>query len=97
MCILTCGPEYKIRLRGKVFVFEFPHHYGGPAALTKRGDIATSQPGYFLDAASLWHRQGRRVTQDGFCVWTPAPTPILRHIVGNHYIYEGDKANPDQC
>lgn len=94
VCILTGGPEFKIRVRGKEFLFEFPLYFG-PAVLTKRGDIASVQPGYFLEAASLWHKQGRRMTADGYCIWTPPPKPIMKHIAGRHYLFIGEEIQAD--
>ena len=94
-CLLTGGPEFKIRVRGKTFVFEFPTYYGGPAALTKRGDIARAQPTYFLEAASLWHKQGRRMTADGYCIWTPKPKQILKHLGGRHHKLIGEEIQAD--
>lgn len=96
-CVLTGGAEYKIRIRSKTFKFEFhPTNYGGPAALTKSGEIAAAQPSYFLEAASLWHQQGRRLSDDGFCVWRYPPKDILKPLGGRHYLVTGQEDQPDQ-
>jgi hypothetical protein len=83
VCILAGGPEFKIRVTGKTYTFEFPH--AGPAVLTKTGAIAAVQPTAFLEAASLWNQQGRRMTEDGYCIWTPKPKDILKHLGGRNY------------
>ena len=95
ICILTGGSEFKIRVGGKTFVFEFPNHYGGPAALTKRGNISSVQTKAFLEAASLWDQQGRRINSEGYCVWTPPPKDILQHICGSHYLVIGQELQED--
>ena len=93
-CILTGGDEFNIRVRGKMFHFEW-HPYSGPIALTKRGDEAASQPGYFLEAASLWHQQGMRMTPDGYCVWKPKTVAITEHLGGRHYLWIRDEIQAD--
>lgn len=93
-CILSGGPEFHIRVSGKEFRFEFSEYFG-PAVLTKSGGIAASQPACFLDAASLWHKQGRRMTAGGYCIWTPKDKEILQHLGGRNYQVVGYEPQAD--
>lgn len=79
VCILTGGPEYKISVKGKVYIFECSKH-GGPAAFGKRGQLLENQPIQFLRAASAWIQQGRLVDDDGLCIWFHEAEPILQYI-----------------
>ena len=95
-CLMTGGKDFKIRVAGKEYRFEFKDCVGyGPAVLTKRDDIAASQPTAFLNAASLWHKQGRRI-RDGYCVWRNEPVEILTHMGGKHYLVSGHQEQEDQ-
>lgn len=69
--ILTvAGPTFKISVGRKIFDFEW-HSYCGPSALNKRGDPLRHQPTAFLNAASLWNQQGRKVDEKTG-LWAPA-------------------------
>jgi hypothetical protein len=89
-CILTvAGPTYKMSVGGKIFDFEW-HSYCGPIALNKCGDPLRNQPNAFLEAASLWGQQGKRVDEKtGLCIWFAAAHPITQHIGGRHYKVTG--------
>jgi hypothetical protein len=82
--VLMGGPEHDISVNGKIYHFEM-HPYCGPIALNKRnGEALKHQFGPFLEAASLWAQQGRRV-ENGMCIWDREPKPILKHLGGRHY------------
>lgn len=81
---LIGGPTLKISVNGKIISFE-DHSYCGPSALSKRtGDPLRHQPPGFLNAATLWCQQGKRV-ENGLCVWDHEPEPITKHMGGKHY------------
>jgi hypothetical protein len=86
------GPVQKISVRGKIYTFEW-HPYCGPIALKRNGDEARSQPVHFLEAASLWHQQGKRIEND-LCVYDVPGEPISQHIVGRQYKIVGH--HPDK-
>ena len=77
------GPVQKISVKGKIFTFEF-HPYCGPIALKKNGDALKDQPNEFLEAASLWIQQGRKI-ENGLCVYYHEPVPITQKIGGRSY------------
>jgi hypothetical protein len=86
--MLDCGgPEFVISVQGNRIRFEM-HPYCGPCALKKNGDPmdADKQPKGFLEAASLWARQGQKV-ENGLCVWfhESEAAPILKHMGGRNY------------
>lgn len=83
VCLLVGGPEFDIQADGKRYHFEW-HPYCGPIALKRNGDAAKKQPMEFLEAASLWAKQGKRV-ENGLCVWDREPEPILQHLGGRNY------------
>lgn len=86
-CILTGGPTHTITVDGKVMTFEM-HHYFGPGVLKKDGDPYARQPGPrhpFWDAVTAWCKQGKRLTDDGECIWEPEKEPELEHLGGKHY------------
>lgn len=69
--IQFADPIRKITVAGKSFFFE-DHRYFGPLATSKDGDPKARQPGPrspFWYAWSLWFKQGKRVTDDGECIW----------------------------
>lgn len=76
ICILTGGPMHRISVNGKIYEFEM-HPCCGPTLLNRNGDPLKHQPTSFLEAASLWAQQGRRI-EDGLCRWDHEPKPILR-------------------
>lgn len=67
--IMLGGPIYKLMFRGKVRELE-DHRYCGPSLLNQRTrDPLLHQPMDFLEIATKWAQQGRRVDKNGFCVW----------------------------
>lgn len=73
--ICFAPPEQRIRVGERVFVFEF-HDYLGPTVLGKNGDPLKNQPGKrstFWPALEAWLAGGRRVDENGVCVWEPVP------------------------
>lgn len=87
--MLVGGDMYKISVGGKVYEFEM-HHYCGPTLLTRKGDPIPldEHPRAFLEAASLWAQQGRKV-ENGLCVWYHEPKETLKHLGGKHYLLVG--------
>jgi len=91
-CILsvTDGDYYKIRVRGRVYNFEFSERFG-PLVEGKGGKIVEQPPprSLFWRAVSLWELQGRAVSPDGFCEWREPKRPVTeirhgkRHIVAH--------------
>lgn len=87
--VLLGGPMHKISVGGKVYEFEF-HSYVGPTILNRHGDPCKNQPLPFLEAASLWAQQGKRVDKKtGLCVWERESQPITKHIGGRHHLVVG--------
>lgn len=73
-----------IQVNGYVYHFEM-HPYCGPNILNKRTEEPLKhQPMEFLEAASLWAKQGQKI-ENGLCVWYHKPKPILEHLGGRHY------------
>lgn len=70
--ILTvAGPTLKIRVGNRVLHFE-DHSYCGPIQLsTVTGDPVKREGMPFLTAVSLWHQQGKKIGDDGICIWKP--------------------------
>lgn len=84
------GPMHKISVGGKIIEFEM-HWYCGPTILNKRtSEPLKHQPMDFLHAASLWAQQGKKVDENGLCIWFHEPEPITEHIVGKHYKIVGE-------
>lgn len=79
----------KISVNRKIIEFEM-HPYCGPTILDRHGTPLTNQPKGFLEAASLWAQQGRRM-EDGLCRWDRKPEMILRYLGGRHYEVLGEK------
>lgn len=72
-CILTGGLDYKIGVGGRIIPFEM-HPYCGPCALTKTGRELKLGPRHpFWNAVTLWNEQGRRVSDQGLCLWQEPP------------------------
>lgn len=68
-CITMGGPEYRIRVGTKIYLFE-DHRYCGPIALRKDTKASLSnQPMAFLKAVSLWAQQGRKVDKQGWAIY----------------------------
>lgn len=80
--------EFDIQVDGKRFHFEW-HSFCGPVNLNKNGDPAKLQPQRFLYAASQWNAQGRKM-ENGLCVWYYEPEPILKHMGGRNYLWQGE-------
>lgn len=60
---------------GKSFRFEYSRMFG-PMMLGKRGDPITTFPRLrspFWPAVQAWERQGRRVDDDGRCIYDAEP------------------------
>lgn len=62
-----------IDANGKEWLFEW-HSYCGPWPVRKDGEPFANEPGErspFWPAVAAWSRQGKRVGEDGLCVWSP--------------------------
>jgi hypothetical protein len=91
--ILTVGgSDFAIMVRDRRWVFEW-NEYLGPMLLGARGQPLAFQPGYALEAISLWAQQGK-IVSDGLCVWAKEPEPILLHVAGRHWIAVGPSGQP---
>lgn len=79
--VLVSEGDWLISVKGNLYTFEWAN-YVGPVALTKRGDPLAKQPNDFLEAASLWHQQGREVDEQGLCIYHfhHEQTPIVKHV-----------------
>lgn len=81
---LECGgPMFKISVGGKVIEFEM-HPYCGPTILKRNGDPLKHQPTPFLEAVSLWAKQGQKM-ENGLCVWFHEPKEIMKHLGGKNW------------
>lgn len=89
ICILKGGPMLKISVGGKVIEFE-SHPYCGPNILKRNGEPLEKQPEDFLNAASLWVQQGKRM-ENGLCRWDHEPEDIVEHLGGKHWKIVGQK------
>ena len=67
-----------MRVNGKTFKFEWSDRFGPLLISKKTGKTLENQnaPKLFFEAVSLWSKQGKRVSPDGFCVWRPEPTEV---------------------
>ena len=87
-CQLAADPRnYLIEVDGQRIHFEM-HRWFGPAVLNAAGDPARNQPGprhKFWTAVTRWSQQGRRVGEDGLCIWGVPAEPELVHIGGRNY------------
>lgn len=83
------GPTHRISVGGKIIEFEM-HRYCGPVALGKKGQPLKKQDSAFLEAASRWCQQGKRI-EDGLCRWDHEPEPITIHMGGRKYLTVGWK------
>jgi hypothetical protein len=87
--VLCCsgGTEYRIVADGREYRFDFGA-YVGPSLIGKRGGyLASIPPHKFLVAVSWWCRQGKRVGEDGLCIWE-IPKSKWYRIAGRHYVTE---------
>jgi len=83
LCSFSDQQDYKIRADGKEYIFDFSERFG-PSVQRRdgRGEIK-NQPGpgaEFWLAVTLWRRQGKRIGDDGFCVWDELPKEIAYQI-----------------
>lgn len=63
------GPEYRINVNGKIYLFE-DHKWCGPSALRRdTKEPMKNQPKAFLECASRWAQQGKKVTKDGLAIF----------------------------
>ena len=89
------GPEYTIKAGKKSYYFEM-HSYFGPVVLSRKtGSSLSKQPGernLFWRAVEHWNNQGRRVDDNGNCIFDWPPLPRRVHLVGNQYLalHNGD-------
>ncbi len=81
VCILSVADgDYQIDVGGRVIPFEFSDRFG-PIPLNKNGEISARRPtNKFLNAATLWVEQGKRVGEDGLCIWEEPPDWKEDHI-----------------
>lgn len=68
------GPfKIEMAVGGKSFLFEDSDRFG-PVPISKNGEVR--HPGYFGENSQFWYAwgkwkdQGRRVTDDGLCIWS---------------------------
>ena len=95
------GNLQTIVVNGKSYFFEM-HEYCGPFVASKKDwSILKNQPGArspFWPAVTAWDKQGRRVDENGVCIWEPVVEPELRtvHLAGNHYLVIGADDDPEE-
>ncbi len=71
VCDFTTDPDRRINAGGKVFRFDFSDRFG-PLVLGADGSPLDRQPGPrnpFWAAIDAWVRQGKKVGDDGLCIW----------------------------
>lgn len=75
---------FKMQL-GRIIYFEWSDMFG-PLLVGKIGGPIDKDPTHrFLVAVTQWHRQGKRVCPDGFCVWRPEHEELVMPLGGRHY------------
>jgi len=92
-----CGnfaPDLKILdITGKQFTFEDNPRFG-PIVTTQNGAVSKNQPNAkasFWVIYQWWSDQGKKVGEDGFCVWVEPRKEKLVCIGGRNYAPEGSK------
>lgn len=90
-----CGnfaPDLKILdVTGKQFTFEDNPQFG-PIVTTQNGAVSKNQPNekhFFWAIYQLWSDQGKKIGEDGFCIWAAPPKERLVWIGGRNYAEEG--------
>lgn len=93
VCIDIGGPVRKIRVSSQIYWFEC-HPQMGPCPLNARTKeplrtTAWNSRHPFWEAHRLWEKQGKRIGDDGFCVWEVEQIPehLYKHIGGKHWEY----------
>lgn len=89
ICSFPDPCNYKIRVNGKEYTFDFSERFG-PAVIGKRGNILATQPSGrnpFWRAVSWWVRQGKHIDADGYCLWEQ-PTEKVYRVSGRNYVSE---------
>lgn len=83
ICSFSEG-DFRIKVDEKIYFFEMSRF--GPLLLRKDGEPAKSDPtNKFLNAVTLWNRQGRKV-QNGLCVYKIPKPDKVKHLGGRHYL-----------
>lgn len=77
ICSFSDGKTYRLNFEGKIYYFDFSVRFG-PWFETKTGREANQDvPNAVLDAISQWSMQGKRVCENGLCVWRPKNTTLM--------------------
>ena len=89
------GPVQTIQVNGNRYRFEW-HPHCGPIALDSEDNEATDQPDEFLEAASFWGQQGKKMGDDGLCAWEwpERKDPITKKLNRRNYLVTGFKTIP---
>lgn len=91
ICNFSDPRHYRISVGGRIFTFEWSDQFG-PFLIGKRGEELKAKPtNAFLDAVTLWFRQGKKVDADGLCEWWHKPEEILEHLGGRNFLVVGWK------
>lgn len=79
------GPQLLIEAGAQVILFCWSDLFG-PIPECKNGDVRDLNHRHpFWHAVSLWNLQGRRIADDGSCLWHEPKKPVLRHLGGRNY------------
>jgi len=113
ICSFSDPQDYRITVAGKVFRFDFSQRFG-PLFVDANGRELSRQPGPKREvwkAVTYWLRQGKRVGEDGLCIWDyPRPTTLIRCSLrgrtaivvgriepdGTHVLYPDSNAKADE-
>jgi hypothetical protein len=86
-CSFSDPRDYRIKVPGKyrgekVFTFDFSERFGPLVVGADGREVAQPGPRHpFWTAVTQWHKQGKRVGDDGLCVWEPEPPMDLSDFV----------------
>ena len=95
VCCFSDPADYRISVDGKVFRFDFGERFG-PWVVGKNGK-EVAQPGSrhkFWQAVTQWHKQGKRVGEDGLCIWEPEPPLFTEEELSRDYVKIGRQYFP---
>lgn len=97
MNCLTCSTKpfgrspytYRLAVNGKEFYFDWSETFG-PLPVTETGKEINNGPRQsFWDAVTLWNDQGRKVGENGLCIWSEPPDIMdgAIHLGGRNWTY----------